>query len=203
MDQELRILIGKYGMKAVNEGIQREMRQTFDYLKTIFQPARNDILYPCTSDTIPEPITTPKHTPLEFIVGMSDLSLPAAAIIVTKEQPVVEETIQPITPIDPNVKEVQITSKGADKFLAPRKFGKDEQKEAVEKKRKELEAQGIKPESLLTKENLEKWIGQGMSYQRIAREFVGIKENDISAIAKAYGLQSNTSKFIAMRKGQA
>lgn len=30
---------------------------------------------------------------------------------------------------------------------------------AVEKKRAELEAQGIVPESLVTKENLEKWLG--------------------------------------------
>ena len=202
MDQELRSLIGKYGMKAVHEGIQREMKQTFDYLMTVFHPARNDIVYPYISETIPEPITTPKHTPMEVIVGMSDLTLPAPAFVVTKEQPQPEvQTIE--APVDPNVKEVQITTKGADKFVGQRKFGKEEQKEAVEKKRKELEAQGIKPESLLTKENLEKWIGQGMSYQRIAREFVGIKENDVSAIAKAFGLQSNTSKFIAMRKGQA
>ena len=72
----------------------------------------------------------------------------------------------------------------------------------MKKKHKELTEKGIKPESLLTKENLSKWLGEGMSYMRIAREQVGLPENEISAIAKTFGLQSDIKKYIVMKKGQ-
>jgi hypothetical protein len=68
---------------------------------------------------------------------------------------------------------------------------------AVDKKRAEIEAQGIEPESLLTKENLEKWIGAGMSYQRIARELTGCHEADVSRYAKRFGLKSIIAGIIA------
>lgn len=67
-------------------------------------------------------------------------------------------------------------------------------------KRKELEEQGIIPESLLTKENLEKWLNSGKTYQGIAREYVGVHENDISFVAKKYGLQSMTAKYKFLRR---
>ena len=68
---------------------------------------------------------------------------------------------------------------------------------AVEKKRAEIEGQGIEPESLLTKENLEKWLGSGMSYQRIAKEMTGCHEADISRYAKRFGLKSIIAGIIA------
>jgi hypothetical protein len=74
-----------------------------------------------------------------------------------------------------------------------------EHRAAVEKKRAELEAQGIVPESLLTKDNLEKWLKSGMSYQRIAKELTGCQDSYISTIAKSFGLRSMTAGIIAGR----
>jgi hypothetical protein len=68
---------------------------------------------------------------------------------------------------------------------------------AVEKKRKELIEQGIVPESLVTKENLEKWLGAGLSYQRIAKELTGCPDAYISTIAKSFGLRSLVAGIIA------
>ncbi len=68
---------------------------------------------------------------------------------------------------------------------------------AVEKKRAELEAQGIVPESLVTKENLEKWLGAGLSYQRIAKELTGCHDSYISTIAKSFGLRSLIGGIVA------
>lgn len=203
MDQELRVLIGKYGFRAVHEGLLREMRQTFDYLNTVFTPpAKNDIVVPVVEETIPEPITTPKHAPLDVIAVMKDtIALPPAATV-----PLTIDT-EDEAPHDPNIKEVLITAKGAEQALQNQgqvttkpKFDKEEQKEAVQKKRSELIAQGIVPESLLTKENLEKWIGQGMSYQRIARDFVGVPDHEVSVIAKTFGLQSAKSRYMFNNK---
>lgn len=73
---------------------------------------------------------------------------------------------------------------------------------AVDKKRAEIEAQGIIPESLLTKSNLETWIGNGYSYQRIAKELTGCHETTISQIAKSYGLRSIVAGMIAGNYGR-
>jgi hypothetical protein len=77
---------------------------------------------------------------------------------------------------------------------------KEQQRIAVEKKHDELLANGTDPESLLTKENLEKWIKGGKSYQKIARDHVGLHESIVSAKAKEFGLQSLASKYKFIRK---
>lgn len=77
---------------------------------------------------------------------------------------------------------------------------KEQQRIAVEKKHDELLANGTEPESLLTKENLEKWLKGGKSYQKIARDHVGLHESIVSAKAKEFGLQSNASKYKFIRK---
>lgn len=204
MEQDIRVLIGKYGFQALHEGLMKEMRKQFDYLLSVFPPAKNDIVVPMMEDTIPEPITTPKHAPLEAIVGLKEIMLPAAAQTasssLTQDVHVAHLSEEHEEEKSDDIKEVQITAKGAEKVVTKRRFDKEEQKEAVQKKRAEMLASGIKPESLLTKENLEKWLGQGMSYQKIAREYVGVPENEVSAIAKAFGLQSQISKFMISNK---
>jgi hypothetical protein len=46
-----------------------------------------------------------------------------------------------------------------------------------------------------------KWLNEGMSYMRIAREQVGLPDTQISAMAKQFGLQSDARKYIVMKKG--
>jgi hypothetical protein len=69
------------------------------------------------------------------------------------------------------------------------------QKEQEEKKKRELDAQGINPASLLTKENLERWILQEKkTYAAVARDYVGLPESMISSSAKSFNIQSETTK---------
>jgi hypothetical protein len=72
-------------------------------------------------------------------------------------------------------------------------------RDAVEKKRLELIQKGIKPESLLTRENLENWLNAGLSYQRIAKELTGCHETVVSATAKMFGLKSKIGKIIMLK----
>ncbi len=72
----------------------------------------------------------------------------------------------------------------------------------VKKKHDELVSQGIKPSSLLTKENLARWLGEGKSYQRIAREHVGLNETIISHTASRYGLSSQIAGLLRRKGGQ-
>ena len=106
----------------------------------------------------------------------------------------------PVEQKDPTLREIILKAKS--ESAAPgEKFSKAKHKEDVVKKHKELTEKGIKPESLLTKENLSQWLGEGMSYMRIARELVGVPENEIAAVAKTFGLQSDVKKYIVMKKG--
>ena len=69
------------------------------------------------------------------------------------------------------------------------------QKEQEVKKKQELSDSGIIPNTLLTKENLERWIIQdSRTYAYIAREFVGLPEAMVSETAKAFGIQTEASK---------
>ena len=73
------------------------------------------------------------------------------------------------------------------------------QKEQEEKKRKENESKGVNPKDLLTKENLQKWIiDEGRTFSYIAREYVGCKDSEVSAVAKALGIE-NTRKNVLIK----
>jgi hypothetical protein len=66
---------------------------------------------------------------------------------------------------------------------------KAEQRAAEAAKRAELAAAGVNPRDQLTKENLEKWLAEGNTFSQIAREKVGLRQEEVSAAAKKYGLK--------------
>jgi hypothetical protein len=112
------------------------------------------------------------------------------------------------TPKDPNVKEIVIgnqKTKPMPAILSPPeidvKHQKAKHREEVEKKKQELLAKGVRPESLLTEVNLRKWLGDGMSYLKIAKE-TGVHEVQVANAAKSFGLQSNISKYVAIKRGK-
>jgi hypothetical protein len=142
-------------------------------------------------ETIPDRIATPRHKP---IVTVLPPELPALVL----DTPV--ESKEEEAERDPSLKEVVVQAKSEMGQQMGEKFSKAKHKEEVLKKHKELTEKGIKPESLLTKENLTSWLGSGMSYMRIAREITGVPDNEIAAIAKTFGLQSDIKKFIVMKK---
>lgn len=198
---ELRVLISRHGMPAVYAELQAEMRQTYEFLRQFYEPAKNNLVIP-VGEVIPDRIATPHHRPIASTVVAIDpppLELSSSderKVIVTIES--VEESED--TPKDSSLKEVVIQAR---KEMAENseKITKAKHKEEVLKKHKELLEKGIRPESLLTKENLTKWLGDGLSYMRIAREHVGLSENEVSAMAKNFGLQSDIKKYIVMKKG--
>lgn len=196
--KDLRELIAKYGLSVVYGELQSEMRETFDFLRSIYEPPKNNLVIPM-GETIPDRIATPHHKPIQAFLTMDPPELELSASEHTQVETIeaVEEHIQS----DPSLKEVIIQAKSEMNKPLGEKFSKARHKEEVLKKHKELTEKGIKPESLLTKENLTKWLGQGMSYMRIAREMTGVPDNEIAAIAKTFGLQSDLRKYVLMKKG--
>ena len=80
------------------------------------------------------------------------------------------------------------------------------QRAAEAAKRAALTAAGTNPRDKLTKENLEKWLGEGKSYSQIAREEVGLRQEEVSAAAKKYNLKQqkrSTSQEITVTKEES
>lgn len=205
MESELRSLIGKYGMRAVHEGLMKEMSETYSYLQTFFQ-AKNVLVSPH-----PPPTVQVVNDIIPDTVASNDNLF---------EEDSVDEATTPM-PIDPTVKHLVISDAKAHKVLkAPTppvvssndtkaislakttvevKQQKATHREEVEKKRQELVAKGTKPETLMTESNLRTWLASGWSYMKIAKE-TGVHEAQVANFAKSFGLQSKISKYVAMKK---
>jgi hypothetical protein len=189
---DLRGLIAKYGLPAVHAELQAEMRETYDFLRQMFEPSKNNLVIPMTN-MIPDRVATPHLKPIQVVLPPDP-----PALDLTPEEGEQDQTDEK----DMSLKEVVIQAKSEmNREMFGEKFSKAKHREEVAKKHKEVSEKGIKPESLLTKENLTQWLGSGMSYMRIAREIVGVHENEIAAVAKTFGLQSDIKKYIVMKKG--
>jgi hypothetical protein len=195
---DIRFLIAKYGVSAVHTEFQAEMRETYQFLRQLYEPPKNNLIIP-VAEVIPDRIATPHHKPMAATVVSIE---PPPLELGQDEQPAVSVTLVKNVEEerDPSLKELVIEAKKSMHEQPSEKFSKAKHKEEVGKKHKELLEKGIKPESLLTKENLTKWLGEGMSYMRIAREQAGVPENEIAALAKSFGLQSDIKKYIVMKK---
>jgi hypothetical protein len=89
------------------------------------------------------------------------------------------------------------------KTYPSREEEKDKKKkhlEVVQKKKEELKASGVEPSTLLTLTNMKKWIEEdGYSYWKIA-ETTGNSDQEVSVIAKQFGLKSKVSLLAMARK---
>lgn len=197
---DIRTLVAKYGFAAVHAELQAEMRETFDFLRQFYEPPKNNLVIP-VAETIPDHAATPHHKPITVTVDI--LEPPHLELSSEEETDMTEPVQQPVPEVNKSstLKEVVIQAKKEMAQENGEKFSKAKHREEVIKKNKELLEKGIRPESLLTKENLSKWLGEGMSYMRIARECVGVHENEVAALAKTFGLQSDIKKYIVMKKG--
>ena len=182
MESELRELIGKYGLTAIHKAIDKEMMDTFAYLSGIYMP---------------EKVEKVEKKPKKNIIVEEVIEAESATEEIEEVDPSVKQVVIESAKKEPAEKKVSIEKQ---KMYDEIKAVKESQKEAVAKKRKELEEKGITPQSLLTKENLQKWISEGCTYSKIARDYVGCTDSDVAGAAKAFGLQSNMSKHFAYKK---
>jgi hypothetical protein len=183
MESELRELIGKYGLMAVHKAIDKEMLDTFNYLSGIYGNQKIEKV---------EKKPIKKNIIVEDVVESFEEDIPEENV-----DPSVKQVVIDTVKKEPVEKKISVEKQ---KMYNEVKAIKESQKEAVAKKRKELEEKGITLESLLTKENFQKWIGEGCTYSKIARDYVGCTDSEIARAAKAFGLQSNMSKHFAYKR---
>ncbi len=87
------------------------------------------------------------------------------------------------------VNSILIKASSVEEQLKESKSSKAEQRAAEAAKRAELSTAGINPRDQLTRENLQRWLGEGKSFSQIAREEIGLRQEEISAAAKKFGLK--------------
>jgi len=183
----LKELVSWYSLQEVHAAVDELCKEEFAFLKKLYAPS----------------VTVPKK-----VVSPAPLALAAAPAPVLEQEQEQEQKLRP----DAKVRVVKKPTADATPLVAvtpapsaslptqhesgltdPKDL-KKWQKEQEDKKKRELDAQGINPASLLTKENLQRWIvEEKKTYAAVAREYVGLPESMVASSAKKFGIQSHTT----------
>lgn len=199
IETDVQALIGKYGLVAVRGQVEKVCRETYEELKKIYceNYCKDVALEPKVVKRI---IRRPKVEVVPEVCMVADdvcegdhdgVNHDSERICVNRDQKDDQEDEQ---------EEVKTIKKYVKKTDEELKQIKANHRATVLKKYKEHKEKGIDPHSLLNKENLEKWLGLGLSYQKIARDHVGIHENIISSVARAMGLKSAMSGLFPAKR---
>lgn len=188
LQQDLRTLVANHGIEKVHTYLHTMMRQEYEFLAQFFKVQAQ-----------PVPVVSTPFQEQQTIESMlTPVKVKNVKIVVKKSETEPEAIPEPV-PVAPVPVENTMEQPEEKKFKSPIEM-KEFQRQAVEKKHAELQAKGIAPESILTKENLTKWIlEESNSYAWVAREKAGCPETTVSAIAKNYGIISKIKK----RQGMA
>jgi len=193
LKEQLRTLMVAYSAKDVYLTLQEIFKQDYDFYKTLYEN-------PSPKKSEKAEVEVPRNSVSESVEPRvpkvradSKIRHDAKVIIVKKtvEQPVAHT--ESATPAEAH----------QETFRDPKDI-KKWQKEQEDIKCAELKSAGTDPNSLLTKENLKKWIDvEGRTYAFVAREYVGLSETAVSQAAKELGVQSAVAKrraIIASKK---
>lgn len=217
MEAEIRALFIKYGVAEVKECIEKECRRMYESLQSIYEVKRKYERKVKVEEPPNPSVEEPKNPPVE--------EPPKAPVVkkIRKVKPVIEvqkdeqcENTENLFQIIKKSNKIlesvpSVASSTAPSVESEQSVQSNEESEndhidvrevhrmIVAEKNKELLEKGIVPESLLTKENLEKWLKSGKSYMRIAKE-TGVYEGDVSRTARNFGLSSAPSKYKFYKK---
>jgi hypothetical protein len=203
LNGHLRQAIAWYGFQAVHDTFQEICKEDYEFLKKLYEVSVPAKVRPSPPAPAPTPAPVQEAPQEEEIPRPEKLRADAKVRVVKKptapedlinipSNTVIVEPTPPATQAETSaLVEPQTHASG----LTDPKDIKKWQKEQEDKKKKELDAQGINPASLLTKENLQKWIvEEKKTFAAVARDYIGLPDSMVSAAAKSYGIQSETSK---------
>lgn len=185
----LKELVSWYSLQEVHAAVDELCKEEFAFLKKLYAPS----------------VTVPK----KVSAAATDASGSVSAPLEQQEEPklrpdakvrVVKKPTADATPLvsASDASGTTLTVQHESGLTDPKDL-KKWQKEQEEKKKRELDAQGINPASLLTKENLQRWIvEEKKTYAAVAREYVGLPDSMVASSAKSFGIQSDTTKKRAL-----
>lgn len=218
---QLKTLIGSYSLHQVNDAFQEICREEYDYLSTMFSEnadsstklSRNlgvpkkSVKIHTPSANIPNDVKEVSGSILSPHDNVTDVKGIVASVLPTKIRSdtkvnilklaeAEEEHGTPLTLLaeEPMEEVAEPNPKSAPKD--PKRWQKEEEL----KKYKELREKGIVPSTLLTKENLKKWIeDEKKTFAAVARECVGVSEIRVSSASKKFGIRSTISTLRATK----
>lgn len=192
---DLRALLGKYGYSAVHKAFQECINSDYEYLHSILgsnspiaqasklsKPSK-----PSASPTTKAPDPSKQLAP-PFAQSESATKAPKNTIVSIKKEG--EEKKGRGRPRGSGKKE-EVSRLVAESETVSEPDTRTWQLEQEQAKRTELDAQGISTGSLLTRENLQKWISEEQrTFAYVARMYVGCPEHQVKAAAKAFEIVS-------------
>jgi hypothetical protein len=218
----LKFLIASSSLQSVHSALQEIIQEEYSFLQTLFpsgqsptaqgiqrqppppQETQRQSSIPAESQE-PQVTQQPQEPTSEDLTSNSRIRSDRK-IRVVKKSGLTDLEVEQVSPesTQEEAKDPPFTSflaspednktKEDSKFRNPKDV-KKWQKEQEEAKHAELVKEGVDPKTLLTKENLQRWVEvEGKGYAQIARDHVGLSEEFISALAKSYGIQSAAAK---------
>ena len=186
----LKELIGWYSLEEVHTCLEEICKEEFDFLKRLYS-AKVPKTSQVQSQQQAQQQAQQQVQQVQVQQSQKHTLLRAdTKVVVVKQSEPQQQQPEQQQPEQQQTQQVHNVS-----GLSDPKDIKKWQKEQEEKKKRELDAQGINPASLLTKENLERWILQEKkTYAAVARDYVGLPESMISSSAKSFNIQSETTK---------
>lgn len=189
IDYYLRSLIGYYGFKKTHMRLLEIMTEEYDYLHSQFQKE------PTVAQVV---VSAPEVAkPVEELAGKKKARKPKVKKTTQTTESVIpqilpENTIVPLEQPVPEIKEVVLVP--PQDRRDPKEW-KEYQKKAEEAKHRENETFGIQLHTILTKENIKKWVEEeGQSYAWVAREKAGCPDTQVAATAQMMGIRSKVTK---------
>lgn len=207
----LKELISWYSLEQVHTSLDLICKEEFAFLKKLYAPTVTSVskrVTDASGSSAPVTSSVPDASGVPFPVPeqQEQKLRPDAKVRVVKKP--TEDSPFVVTPVlapAPVPAPVPLPTQHESGLTDPKDL-KRWQKEQEEKKKRELDAQNINPASLLTKENLQRWIvEEKKTYAAVAREYVGLPDSMVASAAKSFGIQSDTTKkraMIAATKGK-
>ena len=216
LPNKIRQLCAEHGYKAVKEGIEQVLREDFQALQEIFASVAGSVAnVPKKAEHVkPNPITQTIQKVEQSDVETKEKKTVKKAKKEKETPPEYAEAAETFAEdlIDGLVDSSKLGSIKAGTEIVVNKLGNSEepevrpafsttaeekawQKDEEAKTLAKLRATGISPESLLTKENLDQWIGkEKKGYAYVARRHVGLPETTIQNACRMYGIVSEAAK---------
>lgn len=219
LKDHLKELISWYSLEQVHTSLDLICKEEFAFLKKLYAPTVTSVPKRVVVASASAPATDASGS-VPPTDASGSVPVPAPIPLEQQEEPklrpdakvrVVKKPTQDATPLvavtpAPTVTVPSPLVTQHESGLTDPKDLKKWQKEQEEKKKRELDAEGINPASLLTKENLQRWIvTEKKTYAAVAREYVGLPDSMVASAAKSFGIQSDTTKkraMIAATKGK-
>jgi hypothetical protein len=185
LEYKLRQLVLEYSPKQVHDTLFKMFKQDYDFYQKIFaetkpqtQPKTNQPPPSNTKVTEAQPVRK-EHKKVIVVRKQEEvqsLHLKLEEVDTeTSDTPIQQETLLKLEG-DAEDKQIVIAAK---------------QKEQEQETHARLVSEGVNPESLLTKENLKEWVEvKKYNFAYIARELVGLTQNQVRFAAKAFNIQS-------------